>query len=454
VADRAVAALPAGAAAAHARAPASPAARFLSTSVLLLGARLGGAAAGFLVQLVLARMLSAQALGVYFAVSSLVVVAGVAAAHGYPSLATRYVSRYRQPHRAGFLAAFVAKAQAESLALALALAVAVAAAGMFWPNHAVALAIAALGIPFVTAFRFYGSLATATRRFVLAYIPDVSLKPAAILLALGLLVATDQDVTLVAALLATTAATAVLSVTQLVILARCFPVELRPGRRRTPRRLATHWRREAHATLFVAVFSQFLADIAILAAAPFLASADTAAFGVCIKLAFLVGFFVALTQNIAAPDIADAIGRNGEGGPAMRIAAAAKAATVGTAAATIAAALFGAEALGVFGPEFAAAWPALTILVATQFVRAAFGPVNAVLTIAGKRRANLLATAAGAAVLLIGMATLASALGATGAALSVLLAALVWAGGSALALSRTTGLRVDVLAAVAPRSRS
>ena len=428
----------------------SVAGRLFSTSLLLLAARLAGAAAGFLVQLLLARALSAHDLGVYFAASSLVVVGGVISAHGYPALSTRFVSRYRGARGARFLASFVRRAQAETMALAPVIAAAVAALGLAVGGDGVAIAIAAAALPFVGAFRLYGSLATATRRFALSYLPDVSLKPVVVLLALAVLSLLGR-ITLVGALLVGTAATIVLAVAQFAFLVRGFPVELRPWRQARPppaKALAKQWRREAHATLLVAVFSQFLADLVILAATPFLASADMAAFGICVKLAFLLGFFVSLTQNIAAPDIADAIGRSGER-RAGGLACSTKAATVAAALAICGAALFGDAVLRLFAPGFAAAWPALVILVAAQLLRAAFGPVNAVLTILGERRANFLATAAAAAFLLASMATLATAFGLNGAAVAVLLTVLVWLAASARALHRCAGPRVDVLAALA-----
>jgi O-antigen/teichoic acid export membrane protein len=163
--------------------------RLVTTSTLLLGARLLGAGAGFAIQLLLARNLSAGELGVYFTATSLVVVGGILAAHGYPSIATRFVSRYRRPSAAMYLGAFVRYAQSQALRLALILAALVALAGVIWPgldsSARAAVVLSGVTIPFVAGFRLYGSLATATRSFWLAYLPDVCLKPVVVLAGIG-----------------------------------------------------------------------------------------------------------------------------------------------------------------------------------------------------------------------------------------------------------------------------
>jgi O-antigen/teichoic acid export membrane protein len=427
-------------------------ARLFSTSSFLLAARLVGAAAGFGVQLVLARNLSAHALGIYFIASSLIVVAGVAAAHGYPSIATRFVSRYRAREKASLLFAFARHAQRSALTLSLVLFAAVAAGAMVWPNVEgdVRFALLAAGatVPFAAAFRLYGSLATATRAFKLAYLPDVSLKPVVMLGALALILTVTGRISLIAAMLCLAGATIILSGAQFLLLARRFPVEIRLWRRSSipsgpaVRRVAAKWKHEAHAVLIVAIVGQFFPDLAILAATPILTPAEIGALGICLKLAFLAGFFVMLTQNIATPDIADALNRRNPG--KRKLSGSCASATAMTLAATIACLFWGENLLALFGAHFANAHDALTVLVAAQLVRAVFGPNNAVLTLVGERRINFAVTMIAVAVLVTGTTALGGLFGLIGAAWAVLLAMLCWCAASGTALYRRTGLRVDL----------
>ncbi len=428
----------------------------LSTSALLLAARLLGAGAGFLVQLVLARWLSAGSLGVYYAATSLAVLAGVAAAHGYPSIATRFVSRYRKPSGAPLLRAFVRLAETETLLLALAITAIVvigAAAGPWLSGEArAAVILSAITIPFVAAFRIYGSLALATRAFTLAYLPDVCLKPLFLLAGIGGLLMSGYGISLAAVMVWLAIATIILSTAQYALLRRSFPVPLSPWpqtelpRSQAGKKLKARWRREAHAVLLVAVFSQLFPELAILLATPFLTASEIGVFGLCLKLAFLAGFFVLLTQNIATPDLADALAKRSERIRGSRHSAPSAVAAAGMLAATLVCALFGARLLTIFGAEFAAGQTALVILMLSQLVRALFGPTNAVLTLVGERRLNLQLTVLSVAVLFLSTAMLGTLFGLDGASLGVLLTMLLWSATSAYALYRRTGLRVDLLA--------
>jgi O-antigen/teichoic acid export membrane protein len=62
------------------------------------------------------------------------VIAGVLAAHGFPSIATRFVSRYRRAGGAPLLRAFARNAQKDMFVLALAAAAMVAAGALTWPG--------------------------------------------------------------------------------------------------------------------------------------------------------------------------------------------------------------------------------------------------------------------------------------------------------------------------------
>jgi O-antigen/teichoic acid export membrane protein len=211
--------------------------------------------------------------------------------------------------------------------------------------------------------------------------------------------------------------------------------------------IASKWRREAHAVLPVAVLSQFFADLSILLATPVLDSADMGAFGICVKLAFLVGFFVALTQNMATPDIADALNRHEGGRGGLNHAASCMAASAATGLALLVCMTWGDQVLRLFGAEYVAAQQALVLLVGAQLVRAIFGPTSAVLTLVGERRVNLMLAVAALVVLAAGTAGLGTLFGIDGAAAAVLLATIFWSGASAYMLHRAKGVRVDLFSA-------
>lgn len=418
--------------------------RLFSTSSLLSLARVAGAVAGFGTQVVLARTLQASALGVFYSVTSLAAVVGLIAAHGYPSIAARFMLRYREQGKEGLVAAFARQARRDVAVYAAAATAAVLTFALLWPSFNIevrlALVAAALSIPANASFRLNGTFATTIRRFALAYLPDTCIRPFLLLGGIGLLVFLGLTLTASNVTFLLTLILSGLALTQYALLAKDMP----KGRAEAPpRRLLTLWRREATPLVLVALITNFFADAAILMVTPLLSSADTAAIGICLKLALLVGFAVQVAHQVVVPDLADARARKDR--ESIRIVGLRALAfpLVSTLAATIVAALWGKSILALFGPEFTAANTALVVLIGCQLLRAVFGPSGALLTVIGAQRES--AALAVAALVALGGADLALApsYGVLGAALAVAIATLIWLAGSAVLLYRLSGLRVD-----------
>lgn len=125
-------------------------------------------------------------------------------------------------------------------------------------------------------------------------------------------------------------------------------------------------------------------------------------------------------------------------------------AAIGTSAVTVAAALafwlLGAWALGLFGPEFPAAWPALMILLGGQMVNALCGPVGLLMTMTGHqdRAATVLVCAA---ILNVGLnAVLIPPFGLMGAAVATAISTAAWNLGLLVAVWRTHRLNPSIFA--------
>jgi len=288
--------------------------QLISTSSALSLARIAGALAGFATQVVLARALQAGARGVFYSVTSLAAVVGLIAAHGYPAIAPRFLSRYREQGKVNLIGAFIARAEREALAYATIATAGGLAFALLWPSFSTearfALVAAALSIPANAALRLYGSLAVAIRRMALAYLPDTGVRPffllagVAVLLALGVTL-TASNVTWLLSFVFTG-----LAIAQYALLRKDLPKKPASS---PPPRLVALWRREAKPLIVVVLFTYLFADIAILIVTPLLASADTAIIGLCPKLALLVGFAVQVAHQVVVPDLADAHARKDPG---------------------------------------------------------------------------------------------------------------------------------------------
>jgi O-antigen/teichoic acid export membrane protein len=415
----------------------------LSTSALLVLARAGGAMAGFVTQILLARLLLPGDLGLFFSMTSLAAVGGLLAANGYPGIANRLMARYRE-RNPSLLPAFVRQARID---IAVGAAVAVLAIAAFAlalpPETRHAAWAAALAIPAFASLRLYGSIAAATRRFAVSYLPDIFARPILFLAVLAILAAAGAKLSTSAVVLLMTLTAILVAGCQYAAVVRRMP----PLTRTAPARLRRRWRSEARPLILVALFTTLFAEVAILLVTPLLESSDVAAFGLCLKLAFLVGFAVQVAHQIAAPELAASHARRDSAAAPRILGQANLMAVAVTLAATVVCAAAGDRILAVFGPDYAYAKPALVLVMASQVVRACFGPNAQLLTIAGLQRPMTLVIALSIAMLAAANAVLIPAFGIMGAAAAVAATTLFWVLALALLLYRGTGLRADVLMA-------
>ena len=422
--------------------------RFLTTSSLLSMARIAGALAGFVTQIVLARALHASALGVFYSVTSLAAVVGLIAAHGYPAIAPRFMSRYREQGKEGLIAAFVARARRDAALYTTIATAGVLAIAALWPSLSIearlATAAAALSIPANAALRLNGSLAAAIRRFQLAYLPDTCIRPFVLLGGIVVLIAAGVTLTASNVTLLLTAVFTAIAFAQYALLRKDLPKSATQVSA-APRRLVRIWRREATPLILVALFTFFFADLDILLVTPLLSSADTAIVGVCLKLALLVGFAVQVAHQVVVPDLADAHARKEHGAIRDVVLKALAFPVAVTLAALVVVALWGEALLALFGPEFTGAKIPLLILLGCQLVRALFGPNVPLLTVLGAQRQNAMLAVAALIVLALSNVVLAPAYGVLGAALAVAVATVFWLAACSIVLARLSGLRTDAL---------
>ncbi len=420
--------------------------RLFSTASFLSAARIAGALAGFVTQVVLARGLQASALGLFYSVTSMAALMSLIAAHGYPVIAPRFLSRYRKQGKEALIAAFIAKARRDATLYVVIAVAGVIAFAWLWPGLSwqarSAIIAAAMSIPAGTAIRINGALAATLRRFALSYLPDTCIRPFLLLVGVAVLLAVGWPLSASGVTWLLTCILAALALAQYLLLARDMP---RCKAAPAPSRWVKIWQREATPLIVVALFTYFFADVDILLVTPLLTSAETAVIGLCLKLAMLVGFAVQVAHQVVVPDLADARARKDPNAMREALLKALGFPLAITFAATVAMALFGEHLLAIFGPEFAGAkWP-LVILMAGQFARAIFGPSVSLLSVIGAQKENA-ALAVGALVILaVANLVLAPLYGVLGAALAVALAMLFWLIASAIVIERLGGHRTDAV---------
>jgi O-antigen/teichoic acid export membrane protein len=284
--------------------------------------------------------------------------------------------------------------------------------------------------------------------FGLCYIPEGLFRPIIFLVLVVALVSCGFEVFIFETSALFAAVTFGIAVAVWVLLQKLLPRwEIQPWR---AGRLARQWRREAWPLILLSLFTNYFVDIAIICATPFLTSADVAVFGLCLKLALLVGYAVQVGQQMAVPDLAVArrSANTEEIGNILRRSMFVP--IVATAGAIAVIAVFGKMLLSIFGASFAVGQTALILLVLSQFVRAVAGPSAHLLTLTGAQRVNA-ALCAAIAVLLLTNLVLVPALGLTGAALAVVATYTFWVASVAYTLHGMGEFRTDVFAVFRPK---
>lgn len=420
--------------------------KLTSTSAILTAIRVGGSGIAFITQILLARLLSPSDLGIFFFVTSMATIASLVVGHGYPSLMTRFISRYTERDQPGYLAAFLRTAQKETFKWSLIGAALFALGSWFWPgiddDTRFALVFGALTIIPMGMHRILGYLAITYRRFVIGYLPQFIIRPAMFAAVLVALYAAGEGVSVWSVTAIQFATWFAMTFATLYIVRNIY---LGPAEPIYDRRLKKRWRREAWPLVIVASFTGLLSELAVVLVAPFMDMADVAAFGICIKLAFLVGFVVQVAHQVILPDMGEAIIRRESNVLRARILGASLMPLAFTVGGVVFSMLFGGWFLTLFGSEFSSAQQTLTILMLAQLVRALAGPSSLLLTLKGAQTASAWICALSAVVLLVSNAVFATLWGAEGGALAVLVTTIVWLGATGIVLYRFDGARADII---------
>ena len=418
---------------------------FLSASLLLTGARITGAAAGFGAQLLLARLLSAEDLGLFFSATSFATVLALFSARGYPSIAARFIARYEQRGQSGHLQSFIGQARKEAFRTAFLVAALTALGALLYPGIATdtrfALFAAALSIPAMTALTLFGSFAGAVRQFAIGLFPELLLRPAVFLLVVAALSVTATALSAKSAVLILTLITSGLAFVQFRLVSR----RVRGVAPNHETRVARRWRREGMPLVVVALFTSCFADLGIAVETLFLDRADLAAFGICLKVSLIIGFVVQIAHQVLLPDVAEAWARRDLADLPRRMLRASWVPLAFTSAATLAAIIWGNHFLGLFGPEFSHAGGVLAVLVGCQLLRALAGPNSYFLTIVGAQHTIAAICVGSCLVLIAASAVLTPSFGLAGAAAAVCITFVFWLTTGALELQRVGQIRCDVI---------
>lgn len=420
--------------------------RMILTAINLVGVRFGGAAIGLVSQVLLARLLPQEDVGIVLMALSTAAIVSLFMTAGYPALTMTILPRYYALGRKTLAEAFHRAVWRDSFAVALLL-LSVAACVYLWapipPGLRTALLFGCLMAPASSLIRITSSVANSRRRFSLSYVPDFLFRPGLLLLFLGTMwlfrLAPDIDTVLWAAI----AITSAVALGQAWILgAGALPDKLKVGRHDLAPALRT---RAASMVLVWAVAASF-ADIVTLIGGLFLPESEVAELGIAIRLAALAGFVTQATQNFVLPDLSAAITMGQRKAAEALLLRINIVSITAIASCVLGAVLFGPLILSIFGRQYANAhWP-LVLFMLSQVFRAAGGMNQHLLAIDGYQARSANSCLLSVVVLVAGAVYLTPSLGVLGMALAVLASDAVWAAALGLQAQHYAGYRGDIFA--------
>ena len=375
------------------------AARLLSASAILMAAKLAAAALALGTYWLMAQALPPAAVGMVLTGLSLATIAGTIATLGYPSITTRFHVRYETQRATTARVAFARDTRRHALAASLAAtALIVIMVPVLTPSWAPMLTIMAGMIPAIAMLRLNGALAIASSRPLLGYLPDLLGRPLifAVLLLVTVIgfagvsahVPADRVAWLALCAVWTVCvfqAVAIAPLRRDVQTSASGPVALRHARR-----LRKIWLAAALPLVPSTLIVALMPDLVLLASSTALTAADLAILGVCLKIAFLVGFVIQVTIQIALPDLAQAINNRDLRTLWARSGALILLNSAGVIIATLMAVIFGADILALFGPHYAAGTSLLVWLCALQVLRLPAALAIQILILAGQTRSVFL----------------------------------------------------------------
>ena len=426
--------------------------RTVLLAINLVGVRFGGAAIGLASQILLARLLTQEQVGIVFLGMSATAFISLVITGGYPQLAITCLPRYYTLERKNLLLAFHAAFLRDSLWITL-VTFGIAAMIYFWAplddGIKIALLFGCLSAPASALIRINSSVANSVRRYTLSYIPDFLYRPGLLLIFLIACWIAKLPLGVLQVLWAFVIANTIVAVAQAILIGKEGTIS---GFKWSGRHdLAPVLRSRAGALVIVGAVAASFSDIVTLIAGFFLAPADVAVVGVAIRLAALAGFITQATQQFILPDLTTAMAR---GTPRnvhallLRINILALGAIF---ACVIGAIFFGGFALRVFGAAYEQGhWP-LVLFMVSQAFRAASGMNQHLLSLAGYQVKTAGSCLVAVFVLVAGAAILTPQYGVMGIAFAVIMADAVWAVLLAFQAQSLTGRRGDIIGILAEK---
>lgn len=362
-------------------------------------ARVGGVLAALVLNLVMARLMGPGEMGLALMAMSAASVGAVIAAGGLEGGAVRFLPAYLATGREAAARAYLRLTGRGVWLIGAGVLILVAiATAVLPPVPSGTFILALLGAVLLAVVRVQASHCLGFGRPVAADLPVQFLRPGFLMIAVaaaGFLAPPLMAERVMALFVITLALVAVIQ----AVLARKTTRSLARGPRDWSG--AREWVSVGVQLGLAGLFIGFGRDIAILCAGAVLPAEDVARLGVALRIAGFVKFGMIAVNQAFMPRLSAAMARGDQPAVDHAIALSNHLKFWPMLAAVILIHLLAAPIMGVFGPEFVAAAPVLTLLLVEPVVAAIFGPGSSVVSF-GRRKHLVLPVALASSAILAG----------------------------------------------------
>lgn len=376
------------------------AAKLSRSSAISMSVRVTGLALAFVLHLILSRMLGASEYGHYVIALGWAMVLVIPARLGLDNSALRYATIYREQHRAGDFRGLVTFSLLAIAGVSAAIGLILLAgreAGIapLAAAHPMTLISIVLLVPFMAVLGWLSALVRTANRIFASQFYEQVLRPTLLIIAVIAAVLAGAALDSPSAMLLTSA-TAIVVTIGLAFHSRSAFAGMERARPSFEHR--NEWLSVSGVLLLMAIVQELLNQADIILLGIFGNATQAAHFAAAFRLSGLVPFGLIAIATVSAPMIASAYNR-GDLGELARIARLnARFSTLFAVAMVLVLAGVGYWALGLFGPGFASAYPALLILLAGGLVNSLTGTVGYLLIMTGRQRLALWILAAALAL--------------------------------------------------------
>jgi O-antigen/teichoic acid export membrane protein len=350
--------------------------------------RIANAGIAYLSQIVMARWMGAFEYGVYVYVWTWVLLVGTVADLGFAVAAQHFIPRYAEGRDFSRIRGFIFASRWVP-ALAVTLLAAIAGLSVYLLSGTIGaylvfpLYLACLALPPYGLTAAQDGVARSFGWINLALVPPFILRPLLLLAIMLILFAAGFALDAATAMLAALASTWLTSIGQVVALDRRVEERVPKARKSYAYRL---WVTSAMPVLFANVFLFLLSYVGVLLLQYFRSPSEIALFYAATKVTAIVSMVYFAVSASAAHKFAGFEAAGDAPGLAKFYAASTRWTFWPSLAAAIAILAFGKPLLWLFGREFTAAYMLMFVMVAGLLVRAAIGPGEQLLNMAGQQR--------------------------------------------------------------------